>query len=128
MKKLISLLIILSTVSFAASSCKELYNDFKSVLEPQMTQLCHDENYPDVMLFDFYIHSDEEGYTQFELAYLPIGEHMFVEGDSNPFKCGADKINRFQNSEDILKMIFLTKDCEEGFKESIGVHTDAIRN
>ena len=122
MKKFISLLIILVSVSFAKMSCQQLYNEMNEVLEPQMTQLCHDANNPDVMLFDFYIYNEQEGYVQMELAYLPLGSYLFVGNEKNPFKCGDERQHQFQNNNDILKMLFLTKDCDEDFRKSIGIN------
>lgn len=122
MKTILSILIFLVSFSFANEpSCKELYNNFKSVLEPQMTQLCVSENNENIVLYDFYIYDPAEGYTQFELAMSPKGQYLFIEGEKNPFKCGNAKDNKYQNVDEILKMLFINKECEDGFLESIGV-------
>lgn len=113
--------ISLVSTSFAKSSCKQLYDDLNEVLEPQMTQLCQDARDSSILLFDFYILDENEEYTQMELAYLPPEGHLFIEGDENPYKCGDQKENKFQDNSEILQMLFLIKDCEEGFKESIGL-------
>lgn len=112
MKKIFFILAVFVSFIFAdENTCGDLYNDFKSVLEPQMTMLCQTTDTNATML-NFYIYTEEEGYTQMMIVYKNDGtSHLYIEGDNNPYKCGKVKNTKYQSVSEILSMIFLFKKC-----------------
>lgn len=116
MKKIILLLAFLISLNYAQTTCKELYNSFKEVLEPQMIEYCITNQSNDVILYKFYI-NDVNGYSNMMLAMGKNINYMFTEYDANiPFTCSEFKWQHFEFVETILKTIFLNKNCEHDFQ------------
>lgn len=99
---------------FIYANCNNLYNDFKMVLEPQLTELCKIEN-SNNFLYKFYIKEESVGYSQ---MYLLIEnnnlKYLFTEDDNiSKLKCTDEKYHNFESVDEILNKLFNNKNCNE---------------
>ena len=122
MRRLIAILLLLTGIAFADdAACRQLYDDFMSALEPQITELCM-TSVNGVFSYKFYL-KDSEGYHNMDLVFGSSFSYLYMDGDNNPFTCDKNKVSHeTQKPEDIVKTIFLPKsDCSDEFKKSIGI-------
>ena len=119
MKKIIFALLFYVAVAYA--TCDEMYEQFKSVLDIQMTALCKTQ-VEGVLGYKFYIHDENSGYIDAMLVFDENSFYLYFKGvDNNPFKCTGQAIYRTEKPEDILKVIFAPRlsTCESDFIKKI---------
>lgn len=119
MKKII--LALLFCVMTAYATCNEMYEQFKSGLDIQMTALCKTQ-VEGVLGYKFYIQDENTGYIDAMLVFDENNFYLYFEGiDNNPFKCTETVIYRTEKPEDILKVIFAPRlsTCESDFVKKI---------
>lgn len=110
MKYLFTILIL--SITIYANNCVDLYNSFKTILEPQLTELCitKDNN---TAIYKFYV-NELSGYSDMQLTFSVNNKtdsdynyYLYIkgEGKENPYVCGTIKLNRFQTIDDILHIL-----------------------
>lgn len=122
MRKYFFILLFVSACFGNDLNCKELYDNFFMVLEPQMTELCKTD-IPGYYSYKFYIKDVEYGYINMNLVFTDSTSYLYIADDDNPFSCLKDNsVHKTENPKDILKILFIPKkDCTKKFKESIGI-------
>lgn len=115
MKKIV--LTILFCIVTASATCSELYEQFKAVLDVQMTALCKTQ-VNGVLGYKFYIQDENTGYTDAMLVFDENTFYLYFNGtDDNPFKCTDQVIYKTEKPEDILTTLFAPRmaTCEPEF-------------
>lgn len=117
MKKII--LVLLFYVMSAYATCDEMYEQFKSVLDIQLTALCKTQ-VEGVLGYRFYIRDENSGFIDAMLVFDENSFYLYFDGvDNNPYKCTDQVIYRTEKPEAILKVIFAPRlsTCESEFIE-----------
>ena len=117
MKKII--LALLFCILTVHATCNEMYEQFKSGLDIQMTALCKTQ-VEGVLGYKFYIQDENSGYINAMLVFDENNYYLYFEGvDKNPFKCTENVIYRTEKPEAILKVVFAPRlhKCEAEFIE-----------
>ena len=113
------IMVLLFPIYVMAGTCMELFEGFKSALDPQLTVFCKTE-IPDAYGYKFYLRDEDNGYINAMLVFNDYDFHLFFEGfDINPYKCTDEAVYKTETPNDILKLLFAPriKDCEESFME-----------
>jgi hypothetical protein len=114
------LTILLLSITVMATDCRELYDGFLTVLEPQMTVMCKTQM-PGTYGYKFYVQDEKTGYINAMLVFNENNFYLYFEGiDENPFKCTDDTIYRTERPQAILKVLFAPRlaTCEKEFLEA----------
>ncbi len=119
MRKFIITILLANILTFASERCQELYDMFMNVLVVQMTELCETQ-YPNTIGYKFYIY-DGKSYINMMLVFNGNSQHMFVEGDENPFVCSDKTIYSTELPEEIVKTLLIPQNCSDEFKDKIGM-------
>lgn len=117
MKKIV--LVLLFCIMTAYATCDEMYEQFKSRLDIQLTALCKTQ-VDGVFGYKFYIRDENIGFIDAMLVFDENDFYLYFKGiDDNPFKCTEDVIYRTEKPEEILKIIFMPRlsTCESEFIE-----------
>lgn len=117
MKKII--LVLLFYVMSAYATCDEMYEQFKSVLDIQLTALCKTQ-VEGVLGYRFYIRDENSGFIDAMLVFDKNSFYLYFDGvDNNPYKCTDQVIYRTEKPEEILKIVFMPRlsACESEFVE-----------
>lgn len=115
MKK--TIIAVLFCIVTAFANCEEMYEQFRSVLDIQMTALCKTQ-VDGVLGYKFYIQDENTGYTDAMLVFDDESFYLYFNGvDNNPFRCTDQVIYRTEKPDDILKVLFAPRmaTCEPEF-------------
>ena len=107
----------------AADDCQEMYDEFKSMLDVQLTSLCETVVAGEYS-FRFYL-EDEKGFHNMNLVFNDEHYHLYTDAEENPYECIKEEaMYKTQTPEEILKILFIPagKYCSREFQKFIGLN------